>query len=348
MTLGELGGWPAVLATLVSGRDLSSDAAAAALGDILAGQASPSQIAAFCVTLRVKGETVEEMAGMRSAMLAQAEPVVVPDGLPLIDTCGTGGDRSCSINVSTLAAIVVAGAGARVCKHGNRAASSACGSADVLEALGVAIDLDGAGVAACIAETGIGFCLATRFHPAVRHAGPTRRELGVPTVFNFLGPLANPAQPRRQVIGISDPTMADTVIGVLAAAGAQRALVVWGHDGLDELSTTTTSTMLDLHEGAVERRTVDPVALGLRPVGLDELRGGDAATNAELARRVLDGEAGPHRDIVLLNAAAAAMVAGLAQGMEDGLIIAAAAIDEGAASDVLDRWVKVSQGYAAS
>ncbi len=348
VTLGELGGWPAVLSSLLRGEHLSADTAAAALAEILAGDASPAQIAAFCVALRAKGETVEEMAGMRRAMLEQAATVSLPTDQTVVDTCGTGGDRSCSLNVSTLSAIVVAAAGATVCKHGNRAASSACGSADVLEALGVAIDLDGTGVATCIAEVGIGFCLAPRFHPAMRHAGPTRRELGVPTVFNFQGPLANPAHPRRQVVGVSDPSMAETMLGVLASSGTERAFVVWGHDGLDELSTTTTSTMLCLADGEIDRVDIDPAALGLPAATLDDLRGADAATNAGLGRRVLEGTRGPHRDIVLLNAGAAAVVAGLAGGLEEGIAVAAAAIDEGAAAGVLDRWVKVSQACAAA
>jgi len=245
--LDDLGGWPAVLGPLTAGLDLTGVQAGAAMREILDGRAAPSQIAAFIVALRMKGETVEEMTGLLSTMLEFSERVPLPPDLVdrVVDTAGTGGDRSHTINVSTIASFVVAGAGIPVCKHGNRAASSACGSADVLEALGVAIDLTPAGVAACIEEAGIGFCFEMKFHPAMRHAGPTRRELGVPTVFNFLGPMANPGGARRQVLGVSDASMADRMIGVLRANGNLRALVVHGHDGLDELSTTTTSTVLD-------------------------------------------------------------------------------------------------------
>jgi anthranilate phosphoribosyltransferase len=345
VTLAELGGWPALLRRLIGGERLAGPEAVAALSEILEGNATPAQIAAFLVALRVRGETVEEMAALVATMLRYGEHVDAGDAV--VDTCGTGGDRSHSINVSTIAAFVVAGAGAPVCKHGNRAASSAAGSADVLEALGVVIDLGPAGVARCVAEAGMGFCFAPRYHPAMRHAGPTRRELGVPTVFNFLGPLANPARPRRQVVGVSDPAMAEKMLGVLQANGAERALVVYGHDGLDELTTTTTSTMLDLFEGAVRTVCVDPSALGLRPVPMSALRGGEPATNAELARRVLAGDRGPHRDIVLLNAAAGLVAAGTAEDLTEGLEAARASIDEGRAADVLDRLVAVSGAAGA-
>src|SRR5204862_2622048 len=280
---------------------------------------------------------------------AFAVGVPVPDDLVprLVDTCGTGGDRSHTINVSTIAALVVAGAGAPVCKHGNRAASSASGSADVLEALGVAIDLGPLGVARCVAEAGMGFCFAPRYHAASRHAVPTRREPGVPTVFNFLGPLANPARPRRQVVGVSDPTMAETMLGVLEANGAERALVVFGHDGLDELTVTTTSTVMELADGSVRTYVVDPAELGLAAASLDDLRGGDAALNASLARRVLDGATGPHRDIVLLNAAAGIVAAGLAADLGEGVEVARQSLDSGGAAAVLDRLVAVSQAAAA-
>ena len=343
----EFAGWPAVLGRLVRGGDLGAGEAAAALGEILEGRATPAQVAGFAVALRMKGETVEEITGLVSAMLDHAATIPALDAAAdLIDTCGTGGDGSHSINVSTLAALVAAGAGARVCKHGNRAASSDAGSADVLEALGVAIDLGAAGVASCLEEAGMAFCFAPRFHPALRHAGPTRRELGVPTVFNFLGPLANPARVRRQVIGVSDPAMAEKLMGVLLARGASRALVVYGHDGLDELSTAATSTVLELSGGEVRRWTVDPAALGLAPATTEAIRGGDATTNAALARRVLAGEQGPHRDVVLLNAAAAVVVAGLAEGLEDGLARARRSVDEGHAARVLERLVAASTAAA--
>ncbi|MDQ4098488.1 MAG: anthranilate phosphoribosyltransferase [Actinomycetota bacterium] len=335
-----------MLGPLTRGGHLTAEQAAAALAEILEGAATPAQIAGFCVALRMKGETVEEMTGLLGTMLDYAVRVPLPDALEVVDTCGTGGDRSGTINVSTLAALVVAGAGVPVCKHGNRAASSASGSADVLEALGVAIDLGPSGVAACVEQAGMGFCFAPRFHAALRHAGPTRRELGVPTVFNFLGPLANPAGVRRQALGVSDPAMAERMIGVLAARGAVRALVVYGHDGLDELSTTTTSTVLELRDGAVRAYVVDPAELGLPHVDVRALRGGDAATNAELGRRVLDGERGPHRDIVVLNAAAGLVAAGVVDDLVAGLEAASAAIEGGRAAEVLETLVAVSQEQA--
>ncbi|HMC53019.1 MAG TPA: anthranilate phosphoribosyltransferase [Acidimicrobiales bacterium] len=347
LTLDELGGWPGVIGRLMRGESLGAAAAAAALGDILEGNATSAQIAAFAVGLRMKGETVEEMVGLVRAMLEHAEPVHAGDGL--VDTCGTGGDRSHTINVSTIAAFVVAGAGAKVCKHGNRAASSASGSADVLEALGVVIDLGPRGVARCVAEAGMGFCFAPRYHAASRHAVPTRRELGVPTVFNFLGPLANPARPTRQVIGVSDPAMAEKMVGVLSDSGVQRAMVVHGHDGLDELTTTTTSTVWDLTGGehpALRSYVVDPAELGLPSSGLEQLRGAGAEANAELARAVLRGGRGPHRDIVLLNAAAGLVVAGCARDLGEGLAEAAAVVDRGSALRVLEKLVEVS-GAAA-
>jgi anthranilate phosphoribosyltransferase len=351
-TLDDIGGWPGVLGPLTQGRDLSTEAAQAAMGEILAGSATPAQIAAFMVALRMKGETVDELVGLLAAMYEAAERVPLDAasgtvaGAPLVDVVGTGGDRSHTINVSTISALVVAGAGARVCKHGNRAASSACGSADVLEALGVVIDLGPADVARCVTEAGIGFCFAPRFHPAMRHAVPTRRELGVPTVFNFLGPLANPAGVRRQLIGVSDPAMAERMLHVLAARGSERVLVVHGHDGLDELTTTTTSTVLDLDDGEVRSYEVDPAALGLATVEPAALRGGDATRNAELARRVLDGEAGAHRDVVVLNAGAALVAAGLVASIPEGVELAAASIDDGRAAATLDRFVTVSRAAA--
>ncbi len=383
LTLEDLGGWPGVLHRLAVGENLSAPEAGAALADMLSGNATPAQVAAFVFGLRCKGETVEEMSGLVAAMLAASERVVVPAAVAdrLVDTCGTGGDRSGTINVSTIAALVLAGAGVPVCKHGGRAASSKAGSADVLEALGVVIDLGPTGVARCIDEAGIGFCFAPRYHPAMRHAIPVRRELGVPTAFNFLGPLANPARVRRQVVGVGDPAMAVKMAQVLAAGGALHALVVHGADGLDELSTTGPSTIYAWRapdpasaagiDGAsfapspgpgptpaagpasmaapvlVEPVTVDPAGLGLAPARLADLVGGDAATNAGFARRVLDGEAGPHRDIVLLNAAAGLVAAGVSAGLEAGLVSAAAAIDDGRAAAALDRLIQVSRREAS-
>ena len=341
----EVGGWPAILHQLTSGQDLSADHAAAAMAEVFAGRATPAQTAAFIVALRMKGETIEEITGLSQAMAAAAERVVVPDDLQdrLVDTCGTGGDRSGSINVSTMAALVVAGCGVPVVKHGNRAASSACGTADVLEALGVRIDLGADGVLHCLLDAGMGFCFAQRFHPAMRHAGPVRRELGVPTVFNFLGPLTNPSGARRQMLGISDGSMASRMAGVLAARGSLSAIVVHGHGGLDEASTTGPSEALRVFaDGHIEPMTIDPAALGLASATAADLAGGDAATNAEVVRVVLGGATGPHRDIVLLNAAAALVVADVADSVETGLGLAAASVDDGAAASVLDRLITAS------
>jgi len=342
VTLAELGGWPAVLGALTGGRDLQAEEVTAAVTEILAGAATSAQVAAFAVGLRMKGETVGEMTALLDVMLAFGQRVDLAAGTDAIDTCGTGGDRACTINASTVAALVVAGAGAKVCKHGNRSQSSQCGSADLLEALGVAIDLGPAGVAACVERAGMGFCFAPQYHPAFRHVGPTRRELGVPTVFNFLGPVANPARVRRQVLGVSDPAMAAKLIGVLQAHGAERALVVYGHDGLDELSTVTTSTVVELRDGSVRSYEVDPARLGLKPVTLADIRGGDPSTNADLARRVLDGEQGPHREFILLNAAAGLVAAGVADDLADGLAAATASVDDGGAAGALERLVAVS------
>ena len=338
-------GLAGALRQLTSHHDLTAEEAEAALSEILQGDATPSQIAGFIVALRMKGETVAEMTGMVRAMLAAAELVPLDESQRdrLVDTCGTGGSGGPSLNVSTMASFVVAGAGVPVCKHGNRAASSSSGSADVLEALGVKIDLGPDGVAHCIAEAGIGFCFAPRFHPAMRHAGPTRRELGVRTVFNFLGPLANPGRVRRQVVGVSDPAMARNMVGVLVANGAVDVMVVHGDDGLDELSITGPSTILRSTGGGepVEER-IDPVALGLRPATTAELDVGDAAANAELTRALMAGKDGVHRDIVLLNAAAALVVGGGCRSLAEGLEQAAASVDGGQAATALERLVAVS------
>ena len=345
LTLEDIGGWRGVLGRVAAGDRLTSDEAAAALADVLEGNATPAQIAAFMFGLRCRGETVEEMSGMVSAMLAASERVQLPEPVAaqVIDTCGTGGDRSGTINVSTIAALVVAAAGVPVCKHGGRAASSQAGSADVLEALGVVIDLGPRGVARCVAEAGIGFCFAPRYHPAMRHAIPIRRELGVPTAFNFLGPLANPARVRRQVVGVGDPAMAEKMAGVLVTGGATRVMVVHGADGLDELSTTGPSTIFSFHDGEIARTSVDPGRLGLATAAVADLRGGDAETNASLARAVLSGRPGPQRDIVLLNAAAGLVVGGLCDDLASGVEIAAAVVDEGRAMQCLERFTSVSQ-----
>src|SRR4051812_8409004 len=294
--------WATLLTALLRGESLDSAATRWAMNEAMTGEASPVQLAGFVTALRAKGETDDEVLGLAEAMLEHAPPLHVAG--PVVDTCGSGGDRAHTVNISTMAAIVVAAAGARVVKHGNRAASSACGSADLLEALGVAVDLGPEGVASCVDEVGIGFCFAPVFHAGMRHAATTRRELGVPTVFNFLGPLTNPARPTAQAVGVSDLRMAPIVAGVLAARGVS-ALVFRGDDGLDELSTATTSQVWCVDSGELTQRVVDPLQLGIRSPQPDALRGADAAFNAEVARRVLGGEAGAVRDAVLLNAAAA-------------------------------------------
>jgi anthranilate phosphoribosyltransferase len=342
MGLDEAGGWPGVLGTLSRGHDLTADEARAAMAEILAGSATEVQIAGFIVALRMKGETVDELRGMVDAMLASADRVELTVDGPVVDVVGTGGDRAHTINVSTLSALVVAGAGGYVCKHGNRAASSQTGAADLLEALGVRIECGPEEVARCVAEAGIGFCFAPRFHPSMRHAGPARRELGIPTAFNFLGPLANPAGVRRYMIGVADPTMAERVAGVLAARGCERALVVHGNDGLDELTVSTTSQVVELHAGTIRRWEVDPAALGIERAAIGSLTGGDPGTNATFAKRVLAGEPGPHYDIVTLNAAGALIAAGLADDLAEGLAVARSSIDDGDAAAALDRLVALS------
>jgi anthranilate phosphoribosyltransferase len=350
VTLAELGGWPALLRALVAGADLTAEQAHAALAEVLEGAATPAQTAAFIIGLRCKGETVEEMTGLIGAMLAAAEAVELPAGLHPVDTCGTGGAptrRAHALNVSTMAAFVIAGAGVPVCKHGGRAATATSSSADLLEALGVAIELGPEGVARCVTEVGMGFCFAPRFHAAMRHAGPVRRELGVPTVFNFLGPLANPAGVRRQVLGVSDPRMAEAMLGVLAANGAERALVVSGDDGLDELTTTTTSTVHELRDGEVRTYVVDPRQLGIAFADPGALAGGDPQANAAIARNVLAGRPGAHRDIVVLNAAAGLVAGGAVDDLAAGVAAAASSLDEGRAAGVLDQLAATSQAAAA-
>ncbi len=349
-TLADIGGWPFVLARLAAREDLSAVESAAALREILDGGATQSQVAAFIFGLRCKGETPEELTGMLEAMLEVAETVPVADDLArrLVDTCGTGGDRAGTINVSTIAALVVAGAGVPVCKHGGRAASSRTGSADVLEALGVEIALPPASVARCIEEVGIGFCFAPRYHPAMRHVIPVRRELGVPTAFNLLGPLGNPGRARYQLVGVGDGRVAERVATVLAAAGAERAWVVHGEDGLDELSTTALTRVFEWSpaHGGVHSLVVDPSELGLARARPEDLKGGDAAVNARAAKEVLSGVPGPHRDIVLLNAAAALLVVGEVSDLKEGLVVAGGSVDSGRASACLDGLVKVSRSEA--
>ena len=336
--------WPEVLGALVDRTDLSAEQTAWAMAEILAGEATPSQIAGFAVALRAKGETSEEVVGLADAMLARANPITVPGRL--LDVVGTGGDRSMSVNISTMAAIVAAGAGARVVKHGNRSASSKSGSADVLEELGIRLDLPVARVAEVAEEAGITFCFSAAFHPAMRHAAVPRRELGIATSFNLLGPLTNPTRPGAQAIGCADERVAPVMAGVFARRGVD-AWVFRGDDGLDELTTTTTSRVWRVSGGAVEETTVDPQALGIPRGRPEDLRGGDAAHNADVVRRLLDAEAGPVRDAVLLNAGAALAVydapeAPLSEALAAGIDRAREAIDSGAAKAALERWIAAS------
>ena len=348
LSFAEHGGWPVVLGHLMDGRGLTREQARATMTEVLDGAATPAQIAAFMVALRMKGETVDELVGMVEAMRRASTRVPLDVDGPVVDIVGTGGDRAHTINVSTIASLVVAGAGARVCKHGNRAASSSCGSADLLEELGVAIELGPEGVAACVAEAGIGFCFAPRFHPAMRHAGPSRRDLGIPTAFNILGPMSNPGGVRRYVIGVADESVAHRMAAVLHENGAVRALIVHGGDGLDELTTTGPSSVVELRDGDITSWAVDPVELGLARADREDLVGGAANVNADLARRVLAGEHGPHRDIVCLNAAAALVASGLVDDLETGLADARASIDHGHAVSALAALVEVSQREAAA
>jgi anthranilate phosphoribosyltransferase len=340
--------WPALLSALLRGEPLTADQTSWAMEEVMTGEATPAQLAGFVVALRAKGETAAEVAGLVATMLRHATRVDIPG--PTVDTCGTGGDRAHTVNISTMAAIVVAAAGGRVVKHGNRAASSACGSADLLEELGVAVDLTPLGVAACVDEAGIGFCFAPLFHPALRHAAGTRRELGVATVFNFLGPLANPAQPGAQAVGVADVRMAPVMAQVLADRGAS-ALVFRGEDGLDELTTTAPSRVWSVRNRQVTESRIEPAEVGLEQVPAAALRGADAAYNAGVTHKFLAGEVGPVRDAVLLNAAAALAALDpteepLATQLIAGMGRGAAVVDSGAAADVLQRWIDVSRTAA--
>jgi len=337
--------WPNLLTALLRAEHLSTDDTAWAMGEIMSGSATPVQIAGFALALRAKGETPGELAGLVAAMLANAALVELPDDVraDAVDVVGTGGDRAHTVNISTMAAIVAAGAGVRVVKHGNRAASSACGAADLLEHLGIPLDLGPEGVARCVTEVGIGFCFAARFHPGMRHAAVPRRELGVPTAFNFLGPLTNPARPRAGAIGCFDSRMASVMAEVFARRG-DSVLVVRGEDGLDELSTAAPTRVWIARDGAVTETTVDAADLGLPRSQSGDLRGGDAAFNGDVARRVFAGEPGPVRDAVVVNAAAALAAHGglrgdLVEELRAGVDRAATAIDSGAAAATLERWV---------
>lgn len=337
--------WPGLLSSLLGGSSLTRQDTAWVMREVMSGDATPAQTAGFVIALRAKGETPEEVAGFVEVMLEEAAPITVVGRV--VDTCGTGGDRSNTVNISTMAALVVAGAGVPVAKHGNRAASSACGSADLLEELGIVVDLPPAAVAACLEQTGITFCFAPVFHAGMRHTAVPRRDLGVPTVFNILGPLTNPTRPAAQAVGVSDARLAPVMAGVLAARGAD-ALVFRGDDGLDELTTTGTSTVWVVSGTAVAVETFDPEVLGIARASLADLRGGTALDNATVARDLLAGKPGAVRDAVLLNAAAAVAAFEAAEGSLEARLGTALpkvqqALDSGAAAAVLERWVEASQ-----
>jgi anthranilate phosphoribosyltransferase len=329
---------------LASRRDLSTDQAADVLREIMEGNASEVQTAAVLIALRTKGETVDELVGLASTMRRLATPVTTGRD-DLIDTAGTGGGRP-TFNVSTTAALIAAGAGCAVAKHGNRSATGLSGSADVLEALGVRIDLPPDAVARCIEQAGFGFMFAPAHHGATRFVVPVRKELAVRTIFNFLGPLTNPAGATRQVIGVSDPAFLDTIAGALAKLGARKALVVSSADGLDEMSTSGTTRVVEVDGGELRSYEVSPEDVGLPPARQEDVAGGTPADNADTARRILVGEAGPRRDLAALNAGAAIYVAGRADSLEAGVRAAEAAIDDGRAAACLDALVGLTQRLA--
>ncbi|GIJ50528.1 anthranilate phosphoribosyltransferase [Virgisporangium aliadipatigenens] len=344
--------WPDLLSALLRREELSTADTSWAMGEIMAGAATPVQIAGFMTALRAKGETPAELGGLVRAMLAAAEPVALPEDVrtSAVDVVGTGGDRANTVNISTMAAIVVAGAGVPVVKHGNRSASSSSGTADVLEVLGLPLNLGPEQVAASVTSVGIGFCFAPRFHPGMRHAGVTRKELGVPTAFNFLGPLTNPARPTAGAVGCADARMAPIMAAVFAARG-DSVLVLRGEDGLDEFTTTAPTRIWAVRDGGVTETVLHAEEFGIAPATAADLRGADAAFNADVVRQLLAGKAGPVRDAVLLNAAAAlAARAGFGDDLKGairgGLSRAAAAIDSGAAADLLDRWIATAKTLA--
>ena len=341
----EFVGWPELLARLLDKRDIGSSQAEAAITEILNGVATPSQMTAFIVALRAKGETAEELEGMLHAVRAAGNRVALPADIASrsIDIVGTGGDKSNSVNVSTMAALVVAAAGVPVCKHGNRAASSKCGSADLLEAAGVAVELDPQGVQACVEEAGFGFCLAARFHPAFRYTGPSRREIGVPTAFNLLGPMANPAPIAHMLVGVAMPNMMDRMAEALSSRGIASAWVVHGHNGLDELAVSGPNIVFELRDGEVNRREISASDYGIAASTLDDIRGGEAADNLAVLEKTFVGSPGAVRDIVSFNAGCALHIAGRAASVADGIEVARGLIDSGVVMEKLNDVVAVSQ-----
>ena len=331
---------------LLDGEDLGRERAAAALEAIMSGEAGEVQTAGFLIALRAKGETADELAGLAATVRSHAERVTPPSG-PFIDTCGTGGGSITTFNISTTATFVVAGAGVAVAKHGNRSATSRCGSADVLEALGARIDLDPEGVSRCLQETGLGFMFAPAHHPAFRHIVPVRRALGVRTIFNLLGPLTNPAGAPRQLLGVGDPAYLERMGRALALLGCERALLVSSRDGLDEISTGAISDVVAVDGDQVRASVIDPAALGFDPPDVGAIAGGDPAHNADLLRAVLGGAGGPAREVVIINAAAAIWLAGRAPTLEAALPVAEASIDDGSAAARLHAFVDATRRLAA-
>ncbi|MFF3843987.1 anthranilate phosphoribosyltransferase [Streptomyces sp. NPDC002328] len=336
--------WPGLLNGLLEGRDLTADDTAWAMDLIMRGEATDAQIAGFAVALRAKGETVEEITGLVRTMYRHANVIEVPGRT--VDIVGTGGDGAKTVNISTMSSIVIAGTGAKVVKHGNRAASSASGASDVLEKLGVNLELTPKRVAEVAEEAGITFCFAIKFHPALRHVAAARGQLGIRTTFNALGPLTNPAKVKAQAVGVADPRMAPLIAGVFAERG-NSSLVFRGDDGFDELTTTSTSRVWVVRDGKVTEETFDPRDVGIELVPVEALRGADPSYNAEVARRLLEGETGPVRDAVLLNSAAALVAldptdAPLTEQIRAGMEKAARSVDSGAAKQALERWVAAS------
>ena len=329
---------------LVSGRSLTTEEAASVMEEIMGGEVTPAQFGAFVTALRLKGETVDEITGLAKVMRARALPVAVAE--TVVDTCGTGGDGSATFNISTTAAFVAAGAGIKVAKHGNRAMSSRCGSADVLEALGISIDLTPAQVQRCLEEVGIGFMFAPSFHPAMKYAAAPRREIGIRTVFNILGPLTNPAGAVAQVLGVADESLVTKLALVLRNLGCRHALVVHGEDGLDEITLTGKTIIGELKDGDITSYHTQPEDLGLKRAGLENLKGGTADENAGIMRLVLAGEKGPRRDVVAMNAAAAIVAGNKAPDLAGGLALASQAIDSGQARDKLEQMVELTRSFA--
>jgi anthranilate phosphoribosyltransferase len=323
-------------------RDLAASDAQSAMAIILAGEASSTQIAAFLVALRMKGESVSELAGFARAMRQASRPVNAPG--PLIDTCGTGGDGCATFNISTVAAFVIAGAGVRVAKHGNRSISGGPGSADLMESLGVKISHEPEEMARAIEEVGIAFLFAPAIHTAMKHAQPVRVELKMRTVFNLLGPLTNPAGATAQLVGAPSEATAELMAGALAELGLARGFVAHGSDGLDEITTTGATLAFEIRQGRIERRVLEPANFGVRAASLADLKGGDAAENRDIARAILSGQQGPRRDIVLVNASAALVAAGRAADFLEGMALAARSIDSGAAQAKVDHLVRFTHG----